>query len=238
MERFQLTMASMLLIIFYWAAKIPVSTAAHPQWSDVSEKTIGKLYMKLREVCFHLYAAQEPLGGPGREVELDEAHFGHPKNQVGSRQGRSDIWVFGGIQRQLDHANFVDPESGSCTNKVEARWRTLKHHALPRGCTRKKYKHYYFAEHWFRLQHRGEDTFYAICNAIRDLWANGRPADPVFPFPFDVADGVPGNPDLADVSLSDDEDEDPLRAQDRELSYDSEPEAGTIEIDSDEEYLP
>ncbi|KAI9175599.1 hypothetical protein H9P43_006962 [Blastocladiella emersonii ATCC 22665] len=120
----------------------------------------------------------------------------------------------------------------------QARWRTLKHHALPRGCTRKKYKHYYFAEHWFRLQHRGEDIFYAICNAIRDLWANGRPADPVFPFPFDVADGVPGNPDLADVSLSDDEDEDPLRAQDRELSYDSEPEAGTIEIDSDEEYLP
>jgi len=55
-------------------------------------------YNFLREVCSVIVQEQsEPIGGPGKIVEIDESKFGKRKYNRGKRV--DGVWVFGGIER-------------------------------------------------------------------------------------------------------------------------------------------
>jgi transposase-like protein len=66
---------------------------------DVSERTLVDWSSFCREVTFDgMVVKGNPLGGPGRTVEIDESKFGKRKYNRGHRvEGK---WVFGGIERE------------------------------------------------------------------------------------------------------------------------------------------
>jgi transposase-like protein len=70
------------------ASLVEVSTATVVDWSSFC-----------REVTFDgMVHNAEPLGGPGRTVEIDESKFGKRKYNRGHRvEGK---WVFGGVERE------------------------------------------------------------------------------------------------------------------------------------------
>lgn len=49
------------------------------------------------EVCVNWLDNQEPIGGPGKVVEIDESKFGKRKYNVGRLV--DGVWVFGGVER-------------------------------------------------------------------------------------------------------------------------------------------
>nr|XP_027222453.1 uncharacterized protein LOC113814571 isoform X1 [Penaeus vannamei] len=58
------------------------------------------------EVTEHWLDNQEPIGGPGVVVDIDETLFGKMKHEEGKSQ--SQIWVFGGIERDSKNY-FISP---------------------------------------------------------------------------------------------------------------------------------
>ena len=58
------------------------------------------------EITEYAFDNQQPIGGPGVIVEIDESHFGKRKYDRG--RPLSDIWVFGGIERE-SKASFIIP---------------------------------------------------------------------------------------------------------------------------------
>ena len=65
-----------LLLMHWWAFEIAVTTAAAQL--EVAENTACGVYQWLREVCStKLISTPILLGGPGKEVQIDESLFTH-----------------------------------------------------------------------------------------------------------------------------------------------------------------
>ena len=76
---------------------------------DLSKTTIADWRSFCSEVCISAMAEQTAIGGPGKIVEIDESHFG--KAKYGRGRKLSDIWVFGGIERESTR-KFAVPLTG------------------------------------------------------------------------------------------------------------------------------
>ncbi|XP_027222622.2 uncharacterized protein [Penaeus vannamei] len=72
------------------------------QCLGLSEATGSVWQRYFAEVTEHWVDNQEPIGGPGVVVDIDETLFGKMKHEEGKSQ--SQIWVFGGIER--DSKNY------------------------------------------------------------------------------------------------------------------------------------
>ena len=78
----KLTLEKWLLLMHWWVFEIAVTTAAAQL--EVAENTACGVYQWLREVCFtKLCSTPILLGGPGKEVQINESLFSHkPKVKI------------------------------------------------------------------------------------------------------------------------------------------------------------
>ncbi|XP_069974378.1 uncharacterized protein [Penaeus vannamei] len=76
------------------------------QCLGLSRKTGAAWQKSFAEVTEHWLDNQEPIGGPGVVVDIDETLFGKMKHEKGKSQ--SQIWVFGGIERDSKNY-FISP---------------------------------------------------------------------------------------------------------------------------------
>ena len=73
--------------------------------TDISLNTSIDWRSFCSEVTLAWLEEQEPIGGVGKQVEIDETFFCKRKHNVG--RGLSKIWVFGGIERNSDRFFLV-----------------------------------------------------------------------------------------------------------------------------------
>ena len=91
-----LSFATISKVIYFWAHKYPQEIVIHEL--QISHTTVVDFYNFCREVCsIVLERDSEPIGGPGKIVEIDESKFGKRKYNRGKRV--DGCWVFGGIER-------------------------------------------------------------------------------------------------------------------------------------------
>ena len=91
-----LPLATITKLVYYWTYKYPQEIILHEL--GLSTKTVVNFYNFCREVCKVVLEKQsEPIGGPGKVVEIDESKFGKRKYHGGKRV--DGAWVFGGIER-------------------------------------------------------------------------------------------------------------------------------------------
>ncbi|RUS71010.1 hypothetical protein EGW08_021232 [Elysia chlorotica] len=99
----------------------------------------SKWFSYFRDICsWWLNNNPYQIGGPGLTVEIDESLVAKRKNHVGRVIEQSDGWAaYNGIvniavQPPYQHLvvnhseNFVDPQSGACTNTIKCYWKNCK----------------------------------------------------------------------------------------------------------------
>jgi len=83
-------------VAYYWVYEYTQKIVAHE--TGLSRPTIIDFYNFCREVCVCVVEDHcEPIGGPGKMVEVDESKFGKRKYNKGRRV--EGVWVFGGVER-------------------------------------------------------------------------------------------------------------------------------------------
>ena len=86
-------------IIYFWSHRYPNHIVLHE--TRLNERTVVDFFNFCREVCSVVLEEQsEPIGGPGKVVEIDESKFGKRKYNRGKRV--DGVWVFGGIERDSE----------------------------------------------------------------------------------------------------------------------------------------
>jgi len=92
----KLPLSTITEIIYYWTYKYSQEIVIHE--TGLSKKSVIYFYNFLREVsCVILQEQSEPIGGPGKVVEIYESKFGKRKCSRGKRL--DSVLVFGGIER-------------------------------------------------------------------------------------------------------------------------------------------
>jgi len=81
-SRSHLPLATITKLVYYWTYKYPQEIILHEL--GLSTKTVVNFYNFCREVCKVVLEEQsEPIGGPGKVVEIDESKFGKRKYHSG-----------------------------------------------------------------------------------------------------------------------------------------------------------
>ena len=93
-----------LHLIYCWAQRYPCTLAAHE--AHVSTVTVTNFYQACRQATKYWLQdeGQQPIGGNGLNVEIDESIISKRKNNAG--RILQEIWVFGGVCRET-HERFV-----------------------------------------------------------------------------------------------------------------------------------
>lgn len=110
--RSKLSMCKIFHILYCWANKYKRGLAAFE--CSVSKQTITNFYQSFRLACLYRLEKhpQQPIGGPGMIVEIDESVM--TKRKYNRGRMTSEIWVFGGICRQTgERFIFQVPERSS-----------------------------------------------------------------------------------------------------------------------------
>ena len=89
----------------------------------------------------------------------------------------TDCWAaynslgsLGYTHQTVNHSeNFVDPDTGACTNLIENRWWCIKRQ-LPSTHTRNKTFELHLIEYMWRTLHRDEDLFRAFLNDVKVVY--------------------------------------------------------------------
>ena len=91
-------------LIYCWALEYPCELAAHDV--KVSLPTVSNFFQAFRQACRHSIENehQQPIGGVGYNVEIDEFIKSKSKNNV--VRVLNEIWVFGGVCRET-HERFI-----------------------------------------------------------------------------------------------------------------------------------
>uniref|UniRef100_A0A0L8HC94 ISXO2-like transposase domain-containing protein n=1 Tax=Octopus bimaculoides TaxID=37653 RepID=A0A0L8HC94_OCTBM len=138
MEKSKLSLQKIFHIVFHFVFEAPISTTA--LYTGVDNKTVIQWYEFCREVCSgKMLRDKAPLGGPGflqrvpdRSAATLEAVI--IENVLPGTIVHTDKWAsyrnlqqLGYIHRAVNQStNFVDPETGACTNRIEAYWSRIK----------------------------------------------------------------------------------------------------------------
>ena len=92
-----LELTQILKLTYYWVYRCGEQFVKR-ELSIASNSTIVDWYNFAREVCVTILEKDsQPIGGPGKVVEIDESKFGKRKYHRGRRV--DGVWVFGGIER-------------------------------------------------------------------------------------------------------------------------------------------
>ena len=102
--RSHLQINKVLHLMYCWALEYPCELAAHEV--KVSLPTVSNFFQAFRQACRHTIEnePQQPIGGVGYNVEIDESIISKRKNNVG--RVLNEIWVFGGVCRET-HERFI-----------------------------------------------------------------------------------------------------------------------------------
>lgn len=109
LERAKISPAKFVYCVFYWAAQIAVGTTV--DHLDMSSRTLVQYYQYLRDICsWKLCASPMQLGGPGKEVQIDESVLVRAKYDRGRNVGREQQWVFGAydVSEKVGYITFVN----------------------------------------------------------------------------------------------------------------------------------
>ena len=92
-----LTIDKIIKLTYYWVYKFPQQQVSHELRIDSGHTTVD-WYNFCRDICIDILEKDnDQIGGPGKEVEIDESKFGKRKYHRGKRV--DGVWVFGGIER-------------------------------------------------------------------------------------------------------------------------------------------
>ncbi|CAF0950111.1 unnamed protein product [Brachionus calyciflorus] len=209
-----------LAIIKCWATQLTISKTIDVielnLCHKVTEKTVGTIFYRLRQVCS--LSIDKPnilLGGVGKIIEIDESLYAKVKHWTGKDLQRPQVWVFGLVERNdsderssqcymqvvkdreantlvpiiydkcksgsiiysdcwasynkiskfknfthktVNHSlNFIDPDSGACTNKIESLWNACKHKFKEMHGCKRLYIQSYIDEYLWRYNNN-------VCN--------------------------------------------------------------------------
>ena len=102
--RTHLPINKILHLIYCWAMEYSCELAAHE--TGVTMATVTNFFQAFRQACAHWLdqEGQQPIGGVGYNVEIDESIVSKRKNNVGRLL--QEVWVFGGVCRET-HERFV-----------------------------------------------------------------------------------------------------------------------------------
>lgn len=115
-ENVHIPFVKVLRLIVFWYFRTPVTFAA--VHCEVHVSTAVDFYSFCREVCRVVHGHDEqPIGGPGDIVEVDESHLFTPKYHRGRGMRRKSLWVFGGISR-LTKKQFIVQVGGRDRNTL------------------------------------------------------------------------------------------------------------------------
>jgi len=126
----KLQIAQITKIIYFWAHRYPQEIVIYE--TGIGTHTAADFFNFLREVCSVVLQEQsEPIGGPGKFVEIDESQFGKRKYHRGKRV--DGICVFGGIERDshLPKCFFVPVEDRSAATPIHRLSNSGLNRALP-----------------------------------------------------------------------------------------------------------
>jgi len=110
-----LSISCIVKILYFWSHKYPQYIVVHE--TGVSEKTIVDFYNFCREVCsIILEEYSEPIGEPGKVVEIDESKFGKRKYNRGKRVGLSMVCGCLGALKETTRGAFCDCYGPFCSD--------------------------------------------------------------------------------------------------------------------------
>jgi len=106
---------TLIKIIKYWCCQVSIVKTVEllklDSDIDVTRKTVGLVFQRLRDVCSRaIRDDKRKLGGRGTVVEMDESLVFKIKYNRGSGLKRKQIWVFGMVERKdygLCHIQIV-----------------------------------------------------------------------------------------------------------------------------------
>ena len=113
-EGSRLTIQQSIGLIYCWLHGMTINKTCNEL--DLSQKTVMDYFCFCRDVCYVICTnSSEPIGGPGKTVELDESYITitrFNKERV-LRKELEQIWIFGGIETEskkffivrLEHRN-------------------------------------------------------------------------------------------------------------------------------------
>ena len=109
------SLGTILQIIYHWCWSMPQDQLRHEL--DIAEHTSVDWYNFCREICEQiLILDDQPIGGEGCTVEIDESKYGKRKHHRGRRV--DGAWVLGGICRETNHCFMVIVEDRSAATMV------------------------------------------------------------------------------------------------------------------------
>ena len=101
-------------IFAYWVQDIGLDTVH--ELTNVSKTTIIEFFNRFRAkaVSIHLKSLElEPLGGNGKNVQIDESLFGHAKYHIGKNLHYPSYWCFGMIEEETGRITIMNVQDRS-----------------------------------------------------------------------------------------------------------------------------
>lgn len=100
-----LTPGQIITFVAYWLILAPPRQSIMTSEIKIEKKTFCEWSAICRKVCMEWNSKNsEPIGGPGKVVEIDEAVFGKKFDRLGRRLEQQ--WVFGGVERGSSETKF------------------------------------------------------------------------------------------------------------------------------------
>ena len=104
----KLEMGVILRIFYFWVKNFSVKETA--KFTHVSVHTVSNFYGRFQYACRLDDLNQEPIGGNGKFVEINETCMSRRKYHNGRALPGSQVWVFEGITRTTgEHFAYVVP---------------------------------------------------------------------------------------------------------------------------------
>lgn len=105
-SRAKIPINKILHIIYCWSMEYTRKQTVHE--TGVSPKTVTNFFDACRQACeeWNFSEGQNPIGGPGQTVEIDETLMSKRKNHCG--RVLSQQWLFGGVCRETKE-KFIIP---------------------------------------------------------------------------------------------------------------------------------
>src|SRR6218665_633546 len=109
LEGAKISPAKLVFLVFYWSSKIAVTTAK--EHLDMSSATGVDYYQYMRDICSNkLVRSPMQLGGPGKEVQIDESLLVRAKYRRGRNVRRKQQWIFGAydVAEKVGYVTYVE----------------------------------------------------------------------------------------------------------------------------------
>ena len=114
-EYSKLPLGTILQLVYWWCRGLSIQQTMIEV--GVSKVTVVEWFQRCRAICADfLLEHQQPIGGPGKTVEIDETKIGHRKYNRGRL--RDGVWVFGAIDADTNDVALSIVEDRSAATLI------------------------------------------------------------------------------------------------------------------------